>query len=151
MKCLSMCSYFLLCPSAVYQSFLSIDLIYFLPNIFRFFSIFVANINEVFDSLFYLSSVQLLNRVRLFTTPRTAACQASCPSRTPGVCTNSSPLSRWCHPTISSSVIPFSFTFNLSQHQGLFKWFSSLHQVAKVLEFQLQHQSFQWTLRTDLL
>ena len=41
--------------------------------------------------------------------------------------------------------------FNLSQHQGLFQWVSSLHQVAKVLEFQLQHQSFQWTLRTDLL
>ena len=34
---------------------------------------------------------------------------------------------------------------NLSQHQGLFKWISSLHQVAKVLELQLQHQSFQWT------
>ena len=39
---------------------------------------------------------------------------------------------------------------NLSQHQGLFKWVSSSHQVAKVLEFQLQHQSFQWTPRTDL-
>ena len=40
---------------------------------------------------------------------------------------------------------------NLSQHQGLFNWVSSLHQVVKVLEFQLQHQSFQWTPRTDLL
>ena len=40
---------------------------------------------------------------------------------------------------------------NLSQHQGLFKWVSSSHQVPKVLEFQLQHQSFQWTPRTDLL
>ena len=40
---------------------------------------------------------------------------------------------------------------NLSQHQGLFHWASSLHQGAKVLEFQLQHQSFQWTPRTDLL
>ena len=39
---------------------------------------------------------------------------------------------------------------NLSQHQGLFKWVSSSYQVAKVLEFQLQHQSFQWTPRTDL-
>ena len=39
---------------------------------------------------------------------------------------------------------PFPPTFNLSQHQGLFQWVSSLHQVAKVLEFQLQHQSFQW-------
>ena len=49
---------------------------------------------------------------------------------------------------LSSSSPP---TLNLSQHQGLFKWVSSLHQVAKVLEFQLQHQSFQWTPRTDLL
>ena len=40
-------------------------------------------------------------------------------------------------------------TFYLSQHQGLFKWVSSSHQVAKVLEFQLQHQSFWWTPRTD--
>ena len=40
---------------------------------------------------------------------------------------------------------------NLSQHQGLFKWVSSSHQVAKVMEFQLQHQSFQWTLRPELL
>ena len=39
---------------------------------------------------------------------------------------------------------PFPPTFNLSQHQGLFKWVNSSHQIAKVLEFQLQHQSFQW-------
>ena len=42
-------------------------------------------------------------------------------------------------------------TFNLSQHQGLFQWVSSSHQVAKVLEFQLQHQSCQWIFRTDSL
>ena len=42
-------------------------------------------------------------------------------------------------------------TLNLSQHQGPFQWVSSSHQVAKVLEFQLQHQSYQWTSRTDLL
>jgi len=41
--------------------------------------------------------------------------------------------------------------FNLSQHQGLFQWVSSSHQVAKVLKFQLQHQSFQWIFRTDFL
>ena len=40
---------------------------------------------------------------------------------------------------------------NLSQHQGLFQWVNSSHEVAKVLDFQLQHQSFQWTPRTDLL
>ena len=46
---------------------------------------------------------------------------------------------------------PSSPAFNLSQHQGLFQWVSSSHQVAKVLEFQLHHQSFQWIFRTDLL
>ena len=42
-------------------------------------------------------------------------------------------------------------SLNLSQHQGLFQWVSTSHQVAKVLEFQLQHQSYQWTPRSDLL
>ena len=41
--------------------------------------------------------------------------------------------------------------FNFSQHQGLFRWVSSSHQVAKVLEFQLHHQSFQWIFRADFL
>ena len=49
------------------------------------------------------------------------------------------------HPVLS----PSPSAFNLSQHQGLFKWVSSSHQVAKVLEFQLQHQSLEKTLRTD--
>ena len=40
---------------------------------------------------------------------------------------------------------------NPSQHQGLFQWVNSSHEVVKVLEFQLQHQSFQWTPRTGLL
>ena len=39
--------------------------------------------------------------------------------------------------------------FNHSQHQGIFKWVSSSHQVAKILELQLQHHSFQWIFRTD--
>ena len=46
---------------------------------------------------------------------------------------------------------PFSPAFNLSQHLGLFKWVRSLHQVAKLLEFQLQHQSLQRTPRSDFL
>ena len=46
---------------------------------------------------------------------------------------------------------PSSPAFNLSQHQGLFQWVGSSHQVAKVLELQLQHQSFQWTFGTDFL
>ena len=60
------------------------------------------------------------SRVRLFATPWTAAHQAFRPSPTPGACSNSCPLSHWCHPTISSSVIPSSLIFNLSQHQSLF-------------------------------
>ena len=51
------------------------------------------------------------------------------------------------HPLLS----PSPPAFNLSQHQGLFQWVSSSHQVAKVLELQLQHQSFQWRIRVDFL
>ena len=51
------------------------------------------------------------------------------------------------HPLLSPSPL----AFNLSQHQCLFQWVSSLHHVAKVLKFQLQHQFFQWIFRTDFL
>ena len=61
------------------------------------------------------------------------------PSPTPGVYPNSCPLSRWCHATISSSVIPFSSCLQSFPASGSFQ----ISQVAKVLEFQLQHQSFQ--------
>ena len=100
--------------------------------------------------LLQFSSVQLLSCVRLFATPWTAACQASLSI------TNSKNLPKLMstesviqpsHP-LSSPSPP---TFNLSQQQGLFKWVNSSNHVAKGLEFQLQHQSFQWTLRTDLL
>ena len=49
------------------------------------------------------------------------------------------------HPLLSPSLP----ALNLSQHQGLFQWVGSLHQVAKVLELQFQHQSFQWVFRVD--
>ena len=91
----------------------------------------------------------------------------------PGICSNSHPLTQWCHPNISSSVIPFSscpqsfpvwWSFPKSwlsvmsgwpsglRHQtqdSIFQRAGSLHQVAKVLE--LQRQSFQWTSRADFL
>ena len=51
------------------------------------------------------------------------------------------------HPLLSLSPPAFNF----SQHQCLFQWVSSSHQVAKVLKFQLQHQSFQWIFRIDFL
>ena len=77
--------------------------------------------------------------------------RAPSPSPTPRVHPNPCPSSQWCHLTISSSVVPFSSCPQSFQHQGVFKWVRSLHQVTKVLELQLQHQSFQWTPRTDLL
>ena len=64
------------------------------------------------------SLVQSLSRVRLFVTPRTAA--PSCPSPTPGVHSNSCPLSRGCHPAISSSVLPVSSSLQSFPASGSF-------------------------------
>ena len=74
-----------------------------------------------------------------------------CPSPTPGVHPNHV---HWVGDAIQPShpLSPPSLpAFNLSQHQGLFKLGRSLPQVVKELEFQLQHQSFQWIFRTDFL
>ena len=72
-----------------------------------------------------------------------------CPSPTSRACSNACPLSWWCHPTISSSVVPSSClqSFPASKSFPM----SQLHQVAEVLKFQLQHPSFQWRFRTDFL
>ena len=74
-----------------------------------------------------------------------------CPSLIPRDHSNSCPSSRWCHPAISSSVIPFSSCPHTFQHQSLFQWLNSSHEVSKVLEFHLQHHSFQRNPRADLL
>ena len=81
-----------------------------------------------------------------------------CPLPTPGACSDLCPSSRWCHPTISSSVVPFSSCLQSFPVSGSFQMsqlFASGGQ-AKLLEFQLQHQSFQWytgliSLRIDWL
>ena len=68
-----------------------------------------------------------------------------CPSPTPGVYSNSYPLSQWCHATISSSVIPFSPCLQSFPASGSFQmsqFFASGGQRIS-LAFQLQHQSFQ--------
>ena len=71
-----------------------------------------------------------------------------CPSPTSGGYSNSRPLSQWCQPTISSSVIHF-FCLQSFPASRSFQMSVLPHQVTKVLEFQLQHQSFQWIFRTD--
>ena len=65
-----------------------------------------------------------------------------CLSPTSGVYPNSCPLSRWCHPTISSSVVPCSSRPQSFLKSGSFQMSQLFHQVVKVLEFQLQYQSF---------
>ena len=97
-----------------------------------------------------ISSVQLLSHVWFFVTPWAAVGQASLSI------TNSWSLLKFLS---IESVMPSNHlipllspsppAFNLSQHQDLFQWVSSSHQVAKVLEFQLQQQSFQWIFRID--
>ena len=103
------------------------------------------------DNSVHFRSVQSLSHVWLFESPGTAAHQDSFSL------TNSWSLLKFIsiesvipsnHLTLSSPSTP---TFNFSQHQDLFKWVSSLQQVAKISEFQLQHQSFQWIFRADLL
>ena len=69
------------------------------------------------------------------------------PSPTPGACSNSCLLSQWCHPTILSSAIPF-FCLQSFPASGSFPMSPPF---AKVLELQLQHQSFQWMFRVNLL
>ena len=100
----------------------------------------------------HFSSVQLLSHVRLFATPWIAARQASL----------SITISRSSLRLMSiESVMPSSQPIlsrpllllppNPSQHQSLFQWVNTSHEVAKVLEFQLQYHSFQRNPRVDLL
>ena len=111
------------------------------------------HILSVYDDFFFFSSVWLLSHDQLFVTPWTIALQASLST------TNSRSLPKLmsietmmpsnhlilCHHLLLPSIIPSIRFFFFS------KWVSSLHQMAKVLKFQLQYQSFQWTPRTDFL
>ena len=74
-----------------------------------------------------------------------------CPWPTLGVHPNPCPLAQWCIQSSHPLSFPPPPALNLSQPQGLFKWVSSSHQVAELLEFQPQYQSFQRIFRTDLL
>ena len=120
---------------------------------FLFFVCFSFFFFLAFAFLKVFSSVQFSPSV-VFDSSRPHGLQharSPCPSPTPRVYSDSCLLIgdaiQLSH-TLSSPSPP---AFYLSQHQGLFKGVSSSHQVAKVLEFQLQHQSFQWIFRADFL
>ena len=102
---------------------------------------------------FFLSSVQFSRSVmsNSLRPHESQHARPPCLLPTSRVHPNPCPSSQWCHPVISFSVVPFSFCPQSFPASGSFQWVSSSHQVAKVLEFQLHHQSFQWTPRTDLL
>ena len=74
-----------------------------------------------------------------------------CQSLTPRVYSNSCPLSPWCHPTISSSGVPFSSCLQSFPASGSFPVSQFFASGGEGLEFQLQHQSFQWIFRTDFV
>ena len=94
------------------------------------------------------SSVQLFSHVWLFGPHGLQCNRLPCPSPTPGTYLNSCQSSWRCHPTISSSIVPFSSCLQSFPNKGPFQWVTSLHQVAKILEFQ--HQSSQRIFRTDI-
>ena len=73
----------------------------------------------------------------------------SCPSSTLEACSNSCLSSLWCHPTISSSVVPFFSCLQSFPASGFFPISQFLHQVVKVLELHLHHQSIHWIFRTN--
>ena len=93
----------------------------------------------------------LLSHVWLFVTPWIAACQASLSFTIFRSLLKLTSTESMRHPTISSFVTLFSSCSRSLTLPGLFQWVGSLHHVAKVLEFQLQHQSFQWIFRVDFL
>jgi len=74
-----------------------------------------------------------------------------CPSPSPRVCSNSCPLSWWCHPTISSSVVPFSSCLQIFPASESFPVSWLFTSGCWNIELQLHHQSFQWIFRVDFL
>ena len=96
------------------------------------------------------SSVQSLSCVWLWPHGLQNA-RPPCPSPTLGVYPNACSLSQWCHSSISSSIILTSSYPKSFPTSGSFQMSQLLASGGQVLEFQLQHQSFQWTPRTDIL
>ena len=92
----------------------------------------ITLLNLNFKHVFLFTAViQSLSHTRLLVTHKLQHPSLPCPSQSPGVCSNSYSLSRWCHPTISSSALRSPSSLNLSQHQGLFQWVSCLHQCSQ--------------------
>ena len=134
-------------------AFSSTFLIIFFQRYYSMITLCIMFALQIINVHYPFSSVQLSHSVvsDSLQPPESQHTRPPCPSPTPRV-----------HPThdhwVGDAIQPSHPlrshsppSLNLSQHQGLFQWVSSSLQIAKVLEFQLQHQSFQWTPRADLL
>ena len=112
---------------------------------------FSLNISSLLSGIFIFSFSSVAQSCPILWPHQLQYARPPCPLPTPGVYPNSwhwvGDANQPSHPLLS----PSPPALNLSQHQGLFKRVSSSLQVAKVLEFQLQHQSLQWILRTNFL
>ena len=91
----------------------------------------------------YIAVVQLLSHVWLCWSHGLLHSRLPCPSPSPGACSNSGSFSRWCHPTILSSVIPFSPCLQYFPALVSFLMSQLFEQMAKVLQLQFQHQNIQ--------
>ena len=105
----------------------------------------ISTLSMFLVSAYYLE-VHFSCSVQPFKAPWTAALQASLSITN----SNSYPSSRWYHPSHLILCCPLLLPSIFPSIRVFFR-VSSSHQVAKVLEFQLQHQSFQWIFRTDFL
>ena len=125
-------------------------ILWWIRNNLRKMSTYTHIHNTVSHPPVQLSSVQSFSRVQLLWSHGPQHARPPCLSPTPGVHPNPGPSSWWCHPAISSSVIPISSCPQSLPASGSFPMSHSSHEVDKVLELQLQHQSFRRTPRADL-
>ena len=132
--------------SKVYICFLKIASFLFILSIFH-----LLHMNFRILRNLHFTSIHSLSRVWLVVIPWTAASQASLSITN----SQSSPKLMFIESVMPSNHLilcrPLLLLPSIFPYQDLFKWVSFSHQEAKELEFQLQHQFFQWTLRTDFL
>ena len=123
------------CNYSLYYPYLMVMTLLFIFHLL--FSLFLIIIIIVMPWIWESDLPQFSSVAQLCPTPWSHELQHArppCPSPTPEVHPNSCPSSQWCHPAISSSVVPFSSCPNPSQHQSLFQWVNSSHEVAKVYD-----------------
>ena len=97
------------------------------------------------------AAVEFLSPVWVFVRPLTAARQACCPSASPGACPHSRPSSQWCHPTISSSVVPFSSCLQSFPASGSFSMSQLFASGGRSIGASASASVIQWIFRTDFL